>query len=187
MQYGLQVFGYNYGTKVHLANAYFDYERQEPYLQIVEKKPYSHYRTASRKMFDISQMYLRAQNAVKRIATKDPVKYEFRYIYDTATYSETRPVACIALDNETGWFGASFVNPTPVYRTETREIVTPKGTVLRQHTIDERDVFQYTVARERAIENIGRLLIPNRLVGIGTRKEKLSVIINHIMSDWDLA
>lgn len=187
MQYGLQVFGYNYGTKVHLANAYFDYERQEPYLQIVEKKPYSHYRTASRKMFDISQMYLRAQNAVKRIATKDPVKYEFRYIYDTATYSETRPVACIALDNETGWFGASFVNPTPVYRTEMRQHLTQKGVVLRQHVIKEQDVFQYTIARERAIENIGRLAIPNRMVGIGSRKEKLSTIVNDIMNDWDLA
>ena len=91
------------------------------------------------------------------------------------------------LDTETGWHGASFVNPTPVYRTEMRQHLTQKGVVLRQHAIDERDVFQYTIARELAIENIGRLVIPNRMVGIGSRKEKLSTIVNDIMNDWDLA
>lgn len=187
MQYELEVFGYNSGIKTHLANVYFDYGRQESYLQIVEKKPLYWYRSASRKMFDTPQMYLRAQNAVKRIATKDSVKYEYRYICDIVDYGETIPVACIVLDNETGWFGASFVNPTPTYRTEVKEVKTRNGIILKEKTIKEQDVFQYSIARERAIENIGRLIVPNRLVGIGSRKEKLSTIVNDVINDWDLA
>lgn len=187
MQYEIKVFGYNFGVKTHLANAYYSYESQQSLVEIVERRTNSWYRTASRKPFLVSEMYCRAQNAIKRIATVDSPKYEYRYVFDYGTNSGPIPVACIVLDTETGWHGASFVNPTPVYRTEMRQHLTQKGVVLRQHVIKEQDVFQYTIARERAIENIGRLAISNRMVGIGSRKEKLSTIVNDIINDWDLA
>lgn len=187
MQYELEVFGYNFGEKTHLANVHFNYESQQSLIEIVARRPNSWYRTASRKPFDLSTMYLRAQNAIKRIATIDNPKYEYRYVFDHEINSGPIPIACVVLDTETGWYGASFVNPTVICRTETKKVETSKGAILRQHTIKERDVFQYSTARERAIENIGRLIVPNRLVGIGSRKEKLSTVINDIINDWDLA
>lgn len=200
MIYSLPVYGWHYGygttAKKLLGYASYDYASKESYVQMEELDGYPYYYTASpRQRIMVHKILHRAQCAIRRIATQEErSKYEFRYIYDTRD-DEFAPIACVAMDTETGWHGLSVVSNEPesktvVKRKFVKSIDEQTGEEKRFNvsiikTINALDSFRYDIAKQRAIENIGNLRIPQR--HLKEYDVTLKQIVHNIINDWELA